>query len=331
MKLGYSPSYLNLYHSGELEERLKRLEEKLASCDVCPRGCHINRYEKSTGFCRSGILPYVSSVCDHHGEEPVLSGIYGSGTVFFGSCNLRCVFCQNHQISQDQGFFKIYIQSTQELAERIVDLQIRKQVHNINFVSPGHFIPQMVRIIFEAIPLGLNVPIVYNSNGYDAVESLRMLEGIVDIYLPDIKYADERTAFRYSRVKNYPEITLAAIKEMYRQVGSLKTDRHWIATSGVLVRHLVLPNDLAESERVMKLLAEQVSPDIAISLMSQYYPMHKALNYPLLSRPVSFNEYNRVLKYMEKLKLTKGFSQQMDAPEYYLPDFALEDHPFTTR
>ncbi|MBN1408377.1 MAG: radical SAM protein [Calditrichaceae bacterium] len=328
MKKILTPSYLKLHKSGELSERLRGLESRLESCDLCPHVCRVNRFKMANGKCKAGADPIISSICDHHGEEPVLSGVNGSGTVFFGSCNLKCVYCQNYQISQDMNGSEQWRISTSEAAQKIVDLQNKRQVHNINFVSPSHFIPQMVRIIYEAIQLGLNVPIVYNSNGYDLIDSLKLLDGIIDIYLPDFKYADDETAYSYSGIKNYPEIALAAIKEMYHQVGNLKVNRDGIATRGLLVRHLILPNDLAESKEVLTLLADEVSPDISISLMAQYHPSHKAMNYPLLSRPVSYNEYNRVLEYMGKLHLKKGFAQQLDAPEYYLPDFHKEKHPF---
>jgi len=322
------PSYLKLYASGELKNRLDILESRLKNCDLCPHVCRVNRFKNTSGKCGSGIHPLISSICDHHGEEPVLSGINGSGTVFFGSCNLKCVYCQNYQISQKPQYFDQYLTTTRITAEKIVKLQNDRRAHNINFVSPGHFVPQMVRIIYEAIPMGLKVPIVYNSSGYDSVDTLKLLDGVIDIYLPDFKYADEKTAYSYSGVKNYPGQALAAIKEMYRQVGNLKTNCYNIAERGLLVRHLVLPNDLAESQRILKWLAEQISPDIAISLMAQYHPVHKAHDYSLLSRPVTYNEYNRVLNYMEKLNLKKGFSQQLDAPEYYLPDFERKEHPF---
>ncbi|MEJ2545570.1 MAG: radical SAM protein, partial [Calditrichaceae bacterium] len=241
---------------------------------------------------------------------------------------LKCVYCQNYQISQATNNIDQWWRSASEVAQKIVDLQNTKRVHNINFVSPSHFIPQMVRIIYEAIPLGLNMPIVYNSNGYDSVESLKLLDGIIDIYLPDFKYADAETAYLYSGIKNYPDIALAAIKEMHRQVGNLRVNRQGIAKRGLLVRHLVLPNDLAESKKVLRILKEKISPEIAISLMAQYHPSHKAINYPLLSRSVNYNEYTRILESMDKLDLKKGFSQQLDAPEYYLPDFHRKAHPF---
>lgn len=331
MNIITKPSYLKLYESGELTKRLSILESKLENCDLCPHGCGVNRFKQTNGQCKAGVNPMISSICDHHGEEPVLSGTNGSGTVFFGSCNLKCVYCQNYQISQDMYYFDQWLITPSEVAQKIVVLQNQRQLHNINFVSPGHFIPQMVRIIYEAIPLGLNVPIVYNSNGYDSVESLKLLDGIIDIYLPDFKYADDGTAYLYSGIKNYPKFALAAIKEMYHQVGNLKVNRQGIATRGLLVRHLVLPNDLTESKKVLPLLAEEVSPEITISLMAQYHPSHKAMNYPLLSRTVSYNEYNRILDYMEKLNLKKGFSQQRDAPEYYLPDFKRKEHPFQSK
>jgi putative pyruvate formate lyase activating enzyme len=322
------PSYIKLYHSGELKNRLGVLESRLQNCDLCPHSCRINRYKQAGGKCRSGANLIIASICDHHGEEPVLSGINGSGTVFFGSCNLKCVYCQNYQISQKMEIFDQYLTTTNKTAEKIVRLQNEQHVHNINFVSPGHFVPQMVRIIYEAIPLGLKLPIVYNSNGFDSVDTLKLLDGIIDIYLPDFKYANEDSAYTYSGIKKYPQHAKQAIKEMYRQVGNLKTNRYNIAVRGLLVRHLVLPNALADSEKVLKWLAEEVSHDLAISLMAQFHPVHKAHNYPLLSRSVTYNEYNRVLNYMEKLNLKKGFSQQLDAPEYYLPDFEKEEHPF---
>lgn len=328
MNILAKPSYLKLYESGELTKRLSMLESKLENCDLCPHVCGVNRFKQTNGKCKAGIDPMISSICDHHGEEPVLSGINGSGAVFFGSCNLKCVYCQNYQISQDTYYFDQWLITSSETAQKIVDLQDRKQVHNINFVSPDRFIPQMVQIIYEAIPLGLKVPIIYNSNGYDSVNTLKLLDGLIDIYLPDFKYADADTAYFYSGIKNYPEVAMAAIKEMYHQVGNLKINHRGIATRGLLVRHLVLPNDLTESKKVLQSLAKEVSTDISISLMAQYHPSHKAMNYPLISRTLLYNEYNRILDYMVELNLKKGFSQQLDAPEYYLPDFERKEHPY---
>jgi len=319
---------LPLYRSGELKNRLQQLETLLQDCRVCPWNCRVNRFETEGRVCHAGYEPYISSICDHHGEEPVLSGINGSGTVFFGSCNLRCVFCQNWQISQQRGYYSGLKRSFKEIARDIVKLQNEKGVHNINFVSPSHFVPQMVRIIYEAIPLGLRLPIVYNSNAYDAPETLKLLDGIVDIYLPDLKYADDVYARKYSYAKNYRQHARAAIKEMFRQVGPLQIDKNGIARRGLIVRHLILPNDLAGSEESLSWLAQEVSPEVTVSLMSQYYPAHRAKQIPLLSRPLRYNEYLKARQVMERLNLERGFTQQMDAPEYYVPDFFRQGHPF---
>ncbi|HID39648.1 MAG TPA: radical SAM protein [Calditrichaeota bacterium] len=323
-----SASYLKLYHSGELKKRLETLEALLDSCTVCPRACKVNRMEGKEGVCRAGYRPYITSVCDHHGEEPVLSGTNGSGTVFFGSCNLRCVFCQNWQISQDKAYFKSQVLSFDEAARAIVDLQNRYGVHNINFVSPSHFVPQMVRIIYEAIPLGLHVPIVYNSNGYDSLKALRLLDGIIDIYLPDFKYFDDSLAMRYSQARGYSIFAKEAVKEMYRQVGLLQVDKNGIAQKGLLIRHLILPNDLASSEEVLRWIAQELSPQVAVSLMSQYYPAHRAQKVPLLSRGITYSEYRKAADVLDELGMQNGFRQEMSAPFFYQPDFKRDGHPF---
>ncbi|MGD9900556.1 MAG: radical SAM protein [Calditrichaceae bacterium] len=322
------PSYLKLYRSGELEKRLSGLEKMLESCTVCPRDCGTNRFNHEQGFCLADYDPLVSSVCDHHGEEPVLSGVNGSGTVFFGSCNLRCVYCQNHQISQTRSYFSGLPIKTDQLAKQIVALQNDKGVHNINFVSPSHFVPQMVRTIYEAIPMGLRVPIVYNTNAYDSLAVIKLLDGIVDIYLPDLKYDDDHSAEKYSRGLNYTHYAHAAIKEMYRQVGNLKVDKNGIALRGLIVRHLILPNDIAGSNNVLKWLAKELSNEVTVSLMSQYHPMHQSAKHSLLSRHISYNEYLSAVETLEKLNLHNSYTQEMDAPEHYLPDFSKKDHPF---
>jgi putative pyruvate formate lyase activating enzyme len=183
-----NPSYISLYESGELEKRSKRLNERLASCDICPRECHINRLEGETGFCHSGALPIVSSYCDHHGEEPALSGDKGSGTIFFANCNLRCLFCQNHQISQEWQKQKSNEITCNQLAQHMLYLQNELGCHNINLVSPSHFVPQIIEALLSAIPQGLHIPLVYNTNGYDSLETIKELDGVIDIYLPDFKY-----------------------------------------------------------------------------------------------------------------------------------------------
>lgn len=323
-----APSYLNLYRSGELTEHVKALKAFLEHCTVCPRNCGVNRLKDEQGYCLTGADAYVTSVCDHHGEEPVLSGTRGSGTIFFGGCNLRCVFCQNYQISQRPRYFKIFKMSADELAQQMISLQNNLGVHNINFVSPSHVVPQMVEAIYKAIPLGLKIPIVYNTNGYDSLEVIKLLDGIVDIYLPDFKYFDNQLAWQYSKVKDYVDHVKPVLKEMYRQVGDLKLDQNGIAVKGLIIRHLILPNDQAGTEQILEWIARELSPKVAISLMAQYYPTHKVHQYPLISRRIRYSEYYRAIQKMESLNLTTVFAQQMDAPEHYLPDFEKNGHPF---
>ncbi|MDD4874530.1 MAG: radical SAM protein [Dehalococcoidales bacterium] len=321
-------NYLSLYQSGELSKRAKRLHERLASCDICPRKCRINRLLGEVGFCHSGELPIVASFCDHHGEEPVLSGSQGSGTIFFGNCNLRCVYCQNNQISQDWQKQKANEISCRRLAEYMLYLQNKLGCHNINFVSPSHFVPQIVAAILEAIPMGLHLPLVYNSNGYDRLETLKELDGVIDIYLPDFKYIDEKQALELSKVENYVACAKDAIMEMYRQAGNLVVDEDGIAQRGLIIRHLILPNGLSGSREVLKWLVKGLSPEVTISLMSQYKPMHKAGEFLSLSRSISKSEYDEVYNLLEELGMENGWVQKMGAQELYLPDFEREGHPF---
>ncbi len=322
------PGYIALYHSGELKRRAEVLEAQLASCDLCPKECHINRLAGERGFCHSGYLPIVATVCSHHGEEPALSGSKGSGTVFFGNCNMRCVYCQNHQISQNWDGQEKREVDFRRLAERLLYLQDDLGCHNINFVSPSHFVPQLVRGVLEAVPMGLHVPLVYNSSGYDSVKTLRLLEGIISIYLPDLRYASAEWARKFSQASNYVASARSAIKEMYRQVGDLVLDDAGIAQQGLIVRHLILPNDLADSESSLTWLVKQVSPTVTVSIMSQYFPAHRAARVPLLSRKIRLAEYEIVVELVDKLGLENGWIQEPAAAENYLPDFAREGHPF---
>jgi len=322
------PSYLSLYETGELEKRAQRLNSRLASCDICPRKCGVNRLEGETKFCHSGSLPIVASYCDHHGEEPVLSGTRGSGTIFFGNCNLRCIYCQNHQISQNYLYQKKNEVSTQRLAEMMLYLQERLGCHNINLVSPSHFVPQIIEALLYAIPSGLNVPLVYNTNSYDSLETIKELDGVIDIYLPDLKYSDDNIAKALSQAPEYVRHSRDAIKEMWRQVGGLKADEAGIAISGVIVRHLILPEGLAGSRDSLSWLAKEVSTRITISAMSQYHPQHKAYNHPKLSRGITSAEYSEVLEIMDELGLENGWRQGKGAEKIYLPDFERKGHPF---
>jgi putative pyruvate formate lyase activating enzyme len=320
--------YLSRYQSGELERRVERLEARLASCDICPRHCGVNRLSGEVGFCESARFPIVPSVCDHYGEEPVISGDRGSGTIFFANCNLRCVYCQNHQISQNPEHQRRNEMTCEELAQRMVHLQNNLGCHNVNCVSPSHFVPQLLRALWLAVPMGLRVPLVYNTNAYDDVATLRELDGLVDIYLPDIKYASDICAVKYSQARGYVGIARRAIKEMHRQVGDLQCGADGLAQSGLIVRHLVLPNDIGGSADSFAWLASEVSRNVTISLMSQYSPCHRAHRVPLLSRRISGAEYWRAAQAMENAGLENGWMQEPDSPDGYIPDFSGPRHPF---
>ena len=320
------PGYVALYRSGELERRARALEARLSSCDICPRECGVNRREGELGFCHSARRPIVSTVCAHHGEEPAISGGRGSGTVFFGHCNMRCVYCQNYQISQD------YERSREiepyALAEHMLFLQDELGCHNINLVSPSHFVPQIVKAVLEAVSMGLRLPLVYNTSSYDSLKSLRKLDGIVSVYLADLRYASNTSAERFSQASGYVEYARDAIKEMYRQVGNLVVDEKGVAQKGLIVRLLILPNRLAGTPDSLAWLAREVSPQVTVSIMSQYYPTHKAPRIPLLSRTISSEEYDEVIEMLEKLGMENGWLQGMSAAQNYLPDFSHQGYPF---
>ena len=322
------PGYIALYQSGELKRRAEALEARLGSCDICPRECGVNRLANKVGFCHSAHLPVVSAVCAHHGEEPAISGSKGSGTIFFGNCNMRCVYCQNHQISQNYKSQQSKEVEPHTLAERMLYLQDELGCHNINFVSPSHFVPQLVQAVLEAVPMGLHLPLVYNTSSYDSIESLRELDGIISIYLADLRYASNKWGRRFSKVPDYVERARAAIQEMYRQVGELVVDDEGIAHRGLIVRHLILPNRLAGSQDSLTWLAGEVSPTVTVSIMSQYLPTHRAVRIPLLARTISSSEYSEVIGLLDKLGIENGWVQEMGASDNYLPDFAHEGHPF---
>jgi putative pyruvate formate lyase activating enzyme len=270
----------------------------------------------------------VAAVCAHHGEEPVISGSKGSGAVFFGNCNLRCVYCQNYQISQNFKGQQSNEVDPYTLAERMLYLQDELGCHNINFVSPSHFVPQLVRAVLEAVPMGLRLPLVYNTSSYDSIGSLRELEGIISIYLADLRYASDRWAKKFSRVSDYVARARAAIQEMYRQVGDLVVDDEGIAQKGLIVRHLILPNQLAGSRGSLAWLVSQVSPAVTASIMSQYFPTHHAGQTPLLDREITSEEYSEVIGLLDELGIENGWVQEMGASGNYLPDFTREGHPF---
>ena len=322
------PGYIAMYRSGELERRAEALEARLSSCDICPRECGVNRLENESGYCHSGHRPVVAAVCAHQGEEPAISGSRGSGAVFFANCNMRCVYCQNYQISQNFGNQPSKEIDCHTLAERLLYLQDELRCHNINFVSPSHFVPQLVRAILEAVPMGLKLPLVYNTGGYDSIKSLKELDGIISIYLSDLRYASNKWAGRFSKASDYVERARAAIKEMYRQVGELIVDEEGVALQGLIVRHLILPNRLAGSRGSLRWLVGEVSPTVTVSIMSQYFPAHLAPHIPLLSRTISPAEYAEVADLLDKLGIENGWIQEIGAAKNYLPDFAREGHPF---
>jgi putative pyruvate formate lyase activating enzyme len=330
--MSIEPGYLALYRSGELEKRAQALESRLGECDICPRECGADRLKGKIGHCNTGALPIVSSVCAHHGEEPAVSGTRGSGTIFFANCNMACVYCQNYQISQDPKAQHKNKIETHVLAERMLYLQNDLGCHNINLVTPSHLVPQIVRAVTEAAPGGLHLPLVYNTSSYDSVKTLRELDGIIDIYLADLRYASNEKARKYSHARGYVEASRAAIKEMYRQVGNLEVDDDDIARKGLIVRHLILPNDIAGSADCLDWLSREVSPEVTVSIMAQYYPAHKASRrrYPELGRKITPEEYNVVVKMLEKLGMENGWTQKMESAETYRPDFS-SDEPFEAR
>jgi putative pyruvate formate lyase activating enzyme len=286
------PAYLELHAKGILMERVRGALQILRSCVICPRMCKVNRLEGQLGYCRTGRLAKVSSFSPHFGEESPLVGRGGSGTIFFTHCNLLCIFCQNYDISHlgigeevDAGL----------LARMMIRLQ-EQGCHNINFVTPTHVVPQILEALPLAIEGGLRVPLVYNTGGYDRVETLRLLEGVVDIYMPDIKFLDRRTAQRMCNAPDYPETVKAAIREMHRQVGDLRTDPEGIATRGLLVRHLVMPEGLAQTREAMEFLADEISKETYVNVMDQYRPCGEAHSHRDLSRRITREEYAEALE-----------------------------------
>ncbi len=277
----FEPAYLQLHRSGELAERARQAREHLRHCDLCARGCHVNRLLSTRGAaCRTGERAVVCSAGAHHGEERPLSGRRGSGTIFFSWRNLACVFCQNWQISRRGEGEEV---SDEELAAIILRLQA-DGCHNINFVSPSHVVAPILAAVAIAADQGLRLPLVWNSGGYDSPEALALLDGVIDLYMPDMKFANSQVARTYLGVSDYAEVNQAAVREMHRQVGDLVLDRQGIARRGLLVRHLVLPENLAGTDRILAFLAGEISPATYVNLMDQYHPCYRADEYPPLDR-----------------------------------------------
>lgn len=298
------PSYLNLSKK-ELNQRVERLFKILENCEICPRNCHVNRIKGEKGFCQLGFLPVVSAFHPHFGEESPLVGRFGSGTIFFTSCNLSCVYCQNCEISQLRIGEEI---SFERLAKMMLGLQNRG-CHNINLVTPSPQVPQILKSLAMAIDLRLKIPLVYNTSSYDSIEVLKLLDGIVDIYMPDARYSDDGIALKYSNAPKYFEIMKEAIKEMHRQAGDLVLDENGVAIRGLLVRHLVLPNNLAGSEKIFEFFLKEISKDTFLNIMSQYYPCYKAFEFPEISRRITDEEYQKAIKLAKKFGLKRLYRQ----------------------
>lgn len=295
------PAYLGLYQSGELHRRVERALALLGSCAICPRACRVDRLADERGECRLGRRSVVSSYGPHFGEERPLVGKNGSGTIFFGYCNLRCLFCQNYTLSQLGQGEEV---APTDIAAMMWSLQ-QQGCHNINFVTPSHVVPQILEALEMAIPQGLHIPLVYNTGGYDSLAMLRLLDGIFDIYMPDMKYSDARVAEDLSGIKHYPRVNRAAVKAMQEQVGDLSMDEAGVARRGLIIRHLVLPNGLAGTEDTLRFIAQEVSPHAYLNIMDQYQPCYRAHGLSLLDRPITRGEFLEAVRMAGNLGLTR--------------------------
>lgn len=326
--MAFVPSYMRLARSGSLRHRARALEAMLGSCTLCPHHCRINRLHDEHGRCHTGARAIVSSYTAHAGEEPPLVGDGGIGNIFFGNCTLRCAYCQNYQISQRHRTEAGHGVNSDELAAIMLELQ-QRGCHAIGLVSPTHVVPQILRALERAVDGGLRLPLVYNTSGYEELSVLRLLEGIVDIYLPDLKYADETAGLRYSGAREYVRCSREAILEMHRQVGSaLVVGEDGLVKRGLIIRHLVLPNDLAGSRESLAWIRREMGPEVTVSLMAQYYPANRAITMPLLDRPLRTSEYDRVIEAASVLGLERGWAQELDAEAEYRPDFTDRQRPF---
>ena len=300
--------YFALYQSGELLNRVREGYCRLAACDLCPHHCGVNRIKGEQGRCRSGLQPRIASANLHRGEEPPISGSRGSGTIFFSGCTLRCAFCQNFPISQ-QGSGETM--PTRVLAGRMLQLQ-KRGARNLNLVTPSHWLPHILAALWLAIPQGFNLPIVWNSSGYETVDALRLLDGVVSVYLPDMKYSDDLQAEELSGAPGYREINRQAVQEMLRQVGHLQMDDDGIARQGLIVRHLVLPQGRAGSIETLPWIAENLGLDTHIALMSQYFPADRANTMEGINRGIFHDEYDAAVEALEDAGLENGWVQELD-------------------
>jgi putative pyruvate formate lyase activating enzyme len=299
----------------------------LESCTLCPRECRINRFEEGTGYCGMDAGLNISSICIHRGEEPSISGTNGICNIFFAGCNLHCLYCQNHEISRPETKMRNAGMNLDKVLDQIGEI-LSKGIGSVGFVSPSHVVPQVKAIIRGLNARGIKPITVYNTNSYDKVETLKSLSGLIDVYLPDYKYVTPEIASEYSDASDYPLVALKAIREMYYQKGStLSLDEYGQAENGMLIRHLVLPGHIEESKKVLKAIAEELSPGVHLSLMSQYHPTYLVKNHPVLNRTLYKSEYEAVVEAMEELGFRNGWVQDMDSDRNYQPDFSKE-HPF---
>jgi putative pyruvate formate lyase activating enzyme len=299
------PSYRSLYETGRLNEISETLQESLRSCSLCPRNCRVNRLNGETGLCRTGKLARVFSFNPHFGEEPPLVGSHGSGTIFFSYCNLGCLYCQNYEISHLGQGEEI---SPKDLARIMLRLQ-QMGCHNINFVTPTHVIAQIIQALPIAIERGLSVPLVYNTGGYDSIETLKLIKGVFDIYMPDMKYSKKESADKYSRAPDYWQVNQACLRLMQEQVDDLLIDEQGLAQRGLLIRHLVLPNELGGSFEILRFIRDKISKNAYLNIMDQYRPCFKADEYPELSRKITVKEYRKVTDFARKIGLWRGFKE----------------------
>lgn len=294
----------------------------LEKCQICPRDCKVNRLLGNKGYCKCDDKIKIALVSTHNYEEPCISGKNGSGTIFFSNCNLNCVFCQNHEISQEGKGVEV---STERLAEIFIEQQDRG-VNNINLVTPTMYVYQIIEAIKKARNEGLNIPIIYNSNGYENVETIKMLKGYIDVYLPDLKYYNDILAVKYSKAPKYFEIATEAIKEMINQVGNPVFNEEGIIQRGVIIRHLILPNHIQNSKNILKWIKENLNEDVYVSVMAQYFPTYKAKQIDGMDRKINKKEYNEVEKYLYTLDIKNGYMQDLGKhEEEYVPDFNLSN------
>jgi putative pyruvate formate lyase activating enzyme len=306
----FEPAYLRLFESGELRGRVERALALLESCQVCPRDCQVNRLENKTAACHTGRYAMVSSFFPHFGEEDCLRGWNGSGTIFFSMCNLRCVFCQNYDISQAGGGREV---RPHELAAMMINLQ-EQGCHNINFVTPEHVVPQIMEALPIAIERGLRLPMVYNTSAYDSLDSLHVMDGLIDIYMPDFKFWDSKLSLRYVIAKDYAEAARRAIKEMHRQVGDLVLDEHGLAQRGLMIRHLVMPGGIAGTREIMRFIAQEISPNTYVNVMAQYYPAGKVgrEKYAEINRHITPQEYEEAVRIAQEEGLYRLDPRELD-------------------